>query len=127
MRRVGGYHPHWRAQKAIEEFEESIGQFIRFWLRQKAQEGYSVRAMSESIGISYRQTERLLANYGIRTTGSYRPLHKDNVNIRAYVRNRGGNRAIEDRMRRRIAAGMTLAQAWKCAQQSSMGKKISVS
>jgi hypothetical protein len=83
--------------------------------------------MSESIGISYRQTERLLANYGIRTTGSYRPLHKDNVNIRAYVRNRGGDRAIEERMRRRVAAGMSLAQAWRSAQKSSMGKKINAS
>jgi hypothetical protein len=127
MRRIGGYHPHWRAQKAIEDFEESIGVMIRFWLREKAQEGYSVASLATAIGITDRQTEKLLAHYNIKTTGSYRPLYKDAVNIRAYVTQRGGDRRIEERMRRRIAAGMTLAQAWRSAQTSSMGKKITAS
>lgn len=124
MRRIGGYHPHWRAQRAIEDFEESIGVMIRFWLREKAQAGYSVRSLSEAIGISYRQTERLLAHYGIKTTGAYRPLYRDAVSIRAYVTQRGGDRAVEERMRRRIAAGMTLAQAWNAAQTSAQGRKL---
>ena len=124
MRRIGGYHPHWRAQKAIEDFEESIGKMIRFWLREKAQEGYSVASLARAIGISERQTESLLAHYSIKTTGRYRPIYKNKVNLRAYVTRRGGDRAIEERMRRRIAAGMTLAQAWRSAQKSSMGIKL---
>jgi hypothetical protein len=124
VRRIGGYHPHWRAQKAIENFEESIGVMVRFWLREKAQEGYSVRSLAEAVGISRRQMERLLAHYGIRTTGSHRPLYKDAVSIRTYVAERGGNRAVEERMRRRMAAGMPLVQAWRSAQTSAMGKKL---
>ena len=116
MKRIDGYHPSPLYQQRIERFEEAIGQPIRSWLRENVAKGYGQRALAETVGIGYFPMGQLLRQHGLRTTGHYRPVHHAGVSIRAYVRLRGGDRAMEDRVRRRVDKGMSLPEAWIAAQ-----------
>lgn len=124
MKRIPGYHPTWQCQLKLDEFEEGIGQPIRSWLREQAGKGYGVMPLADTVGISYRQMCALLEHHGIKTTGSYRPVHKDGLSVRAYVRSRGGDRAMEDRVRNRIKAGLPIHEAWASAQHPQQGIAI---